>query len=362
MDQGVKKILIVDDDRNLVQVIEEYLIWKGFKILKAHNGQSALEQIASERPELALCDLLLPDLPGQDLVKKIKELNEDIGVIIITGHGGEQVAVDLMKAGALDFISKPFEMETLFQSVQNALNLQAAHLEERKSEGRSTLENFFPFLAHEIRNPLHAIGGALAIIERKSDLTDQALAQSVRIVKEEIQHLSNFVQECLDFVRPPVKSSQGEVDLNGVLSVILKVVSYMFKGFPDRIKIITYFDPKLPKVNGNYEEIKQAFLNIIKNSCEAIPEKGTLTLRSKHKSEASGDWVEISVKDTGGGIKKENLQQVGTPFFTTKMKGTGLGMAICKKIICDRHQGNLRFDSEEGKGTTVTVTLPVQTN
>ena len=91
-----------------------------------------------------------------------------------------------------------------------------------------------------------------------------------------------------------------------------------------------------------------------------MPEKGTLTLRSKHKSEASGDWVEISVKDTGVGIKKENLQQVGSPFFTTKLKGTGLGMAICKKIICDRHQGNLHFDSEEGKGTTVTVALPVQ--
>ena len=269
-----RKILVVDDNPEFVDLIRKILERKDFQVSVALDGKTAIEKVLSDVPELVLLDLKLPDIPGEEVLKRIKEIDKDIAIIVITGYGGEQVAVDMMRKGAIDFLSKPIEHEVLLTSIKNALEIRDAQIEDRRFDRYPSLERFFPFLAHEIRNPLHAISGALAIIQRRSDLKDEVLAQSIKIINEEVQHLNEFVQECLNFVRPPNIVRFIEVEINEVISVVMNIISHMFESESKKIRIITDMDPHLPKIYANYEEIKQAFLNIVKNAFEAMPEGG----------------------------------------------------------------------------------------
>jgi signal transduction histidine kinase len=260
--------------------------------------------------------------------------------------------------GAVDFLSKPIENEVLLGAVKNALEIRDAQTEGRHHEKYPSLDRFFPFLAHEVRNPLHAISGALAIIQRRSDSKDELLSQSIKIINEEVQHLNEFVQECLNFVRPPNAVRFVEVEINEVTSVAINVVSHMYESESKKIRIVKDLEPDLPKIYANYEEMKQAFLNIVKNAFEAMPEGGVLTIQARRQLD-SPRHIELVFIDTGVGIKQENLKSLFNPFFTTKLRGTGLGLAICHRIIAERHHGKIRVESEEDKGTAVKIELPV---
>src|SRR4030042_1759498 len=360
MEIAKRKILLVDDNLELAEMMGLFLEHYGFQVSKAPNGQKAIEKLVKESPDLVLLDLNLPDMLGGKVLKRIKEINADTAVIIITAYGGEQVAVELMKAGAEDFISKPFENEALLNSVKAVLKIREARMEDKQQERLSSLEKFFPFLAHEIRNPLHAISGALAIIQRRSDLKDEILGQSVKVIQEEVQHLNQFVQECLDFVRPPSESRFVEIDVNEVISFIVNTMPHRFEELSQKIRVTTELASQLPKFFGNYEEIKQAFLNIVRNGLEAMDEGGELIIRTSFQSEPKPGWVKVALVDHGLGMKEENLQFLFHPFFPTQPRGTGLGLAICKRVIVDRHHGKIKIESLEGKGTTVAVELPIE--
>lgn len=358
MEASGRKILVVDDNIDFVDLIRRILESKEFQVSVALDGKTALEKALFEKPDLVLLDLILPDIPGESVLKRLKEINKDFAIVIITGHGGEQIAVDLMRKGAVDFLSKPIEHDVLLSSVKNALEIRDAQIEDRRFDQYPSLERFFPFLAHEIRNPLHAISGALAIIQRRSDLKDNLLNQSINIISEEVHHLNEFVQECLNFVRPPNVVHFVGVEVPEVISVVINIISHIYESESKKIRIVTDMDPHLPPIYANYEEIKQAFLNIVKNAFEAMPEGGVFTIRACAKSD-SQKHVEITFEDKGVGIKKENLDKLFNPFFTTKLRGTGLGLAISRRIIVERHYGKIYLESEEKKGTTIKVELPV---
>ncbi len=358
MEAEKKKILIVDDNLELAQVIAQLLRKEGYQVYIAEDGRTALAKVKDEAPDLVLLDLQLPDIKGEEILKKVKEINEDVAVIILTAYGGEQIAVDLMKAGAEDFISKPFDNTYLLNSIKEAFKIREAKLEDKKLARFSSLERFFPFLAHEIRNPLHAISGALAIIQRRSNLQDEVLAKSIKIIQEEVQHLSEFVQECLDFIRPPMRSRYTLVDVNEVLGVVINIVGHIYEDLTKRINIRQEYQEGMPKILVNYEEIKQAFMNIIKNSFEAITDGGEVLIKTGFIPEPAPGWLRVVVADNGPGIKKENMVSLFQPFFTTKLRGTGLGLAICRRIIAERHNGRIWVESEEGKGTKVIMELP----
>jgi signal transduction histidine kinase len=352
-----RKIMVVDDNQDFVDFIRKILESNEFKVSVAPNGKTAMEKALFDMPELVLLDLKLPDIPGEEVLTRIKEIDKDIAVIVITGYGGEQVAVDMMRKGAIDFLSKPIDHEILLSSMQNALEIRDAQIEDRRFDRYPSLERFFPFLAHEIRNPLHAISGALAIIQRRSDLKDEILAQSVKIIHEEVQHLNEFVQECLNFVRPPDAVRFIGVEINEIISVVMNVIFHMLESESKKIRVVTDIAPQLPKVYANYEELKQVFLNIVKNAYEAMPDGGKLTIKACLRTGSEKD-IEITFADNGIGIKKENLDKLFNPFFTTKVRGTGLGLALCRRIIVERYHGKIHIESKENKGTTVKIELP----
>jgi signal transduction histidine kinase len=146
--------------------------------------------------------------------------------------------------------------------------------------------------------------------------------------------------------------------MNEVISVVINIISHMYESESKRIRIVKDMEPQLPKIYGNYEEVKQAFLNIVKNAFEAMPGGGEFTIKTCRRSD-SPKYIEITFADTGTGIKKENMNKLFSPFFTTKLRGTGLGLAICRRIITERHRGKISIESEENKGTIIKVELPI---
>ncbi|MBM4338611.1 MAG: response regulator [Deltaproteobacteria bacterium] len=351
------KLLVVDDNIDYVNFIRRALDAEDYKLSIALDGNTAIEKAAKENPDLVLLDLKLPDLDGEEVLGRMKQDNKDITVVVITGYGDDQVAMDMMKKGAIDFLTKPIEPQILIKAIKNALEIREAQQEDKQLELYPSLDRFFPFFAHEIRNPLHAISGALTIIQRRSNLGDEVLAQSINIINEEIQHLNEFVQECLNFVRPPNKVRFVEVDINEVIHVVINIITHIFERESNTVRVVTEMDPSLPKIYSNYEEIKQAFLNIVKNAYEAMPKGGELMIRTIQKSDPP-NYIQIIFADTGVGVKKEAIPSLFDPFFTTKPLGTGLGLAVCRRIIAERNNGKILIESEEGKGTTVIVKLP----
>jgi signal transduction histidine kinase len=360
MDLDILKqvVLIVGQDRDHLKGVKTFFKKQGYRVITASSGKRVLEKAFLEKPRFVLLDSLVPDIPPGELIRRIKEIDPKISIIAAASPTIEG-AVDLKEYGVDHFV-KPADHSQIVTILKKAGN--HPDFEEGKKWGMdSLLEKFLPFWAHEIRNPLQAIGGAMTIIERRSNSEDKTLAQSINIVKEEVQTLTDFVQECLDYIKPPNRSHWGEININETIILVLNLMPLLVKGLYEKVSITTHFDPSLPKVYANYEEIKKVILNIIKNAFESMSttEKKELTIQTGPTAERNNEWVEILIKDSGEGIKKEHVQSIGTPFFTTKLRGTGMGLVICNRIIVERHNGRLSLEGEENKGTTATIHLPV---
>ena len=353
-----RKILIVDDEKDIVDTINDILIEEGFETFLSYDGKDALKKIKEHSPELVLLDCYLPEMLGIDVLKEIRKVDEDTTVIMMTGRGEEQLAVSLMKAGASDYLKKPLGKFTLLSAVKDVLRKKDINREIVQSERLLLLGELFPFVAHEIRNPLHAIGGALTIIQKRTN-RDSLIEQSINVIYEEINRLNNFVKECLDFSNPSDPSKFTSTDVNDIITSSLDLMTPVLQDLSKKITVFLSLQEDLPSVHTNFNEIKQVFLNIIKNSVEAIDNEGEFRVTTKYNPKYSRKFIAIEFSDNGKGINEEILKKIFDPFFTTKPGGNGLGLPVCKRIISENHQGTITIKSKEGKGTTVIIRLPL---
>jgi len=204
-------------------------------------------------------------------------------------------------------------------------------------------------VAHEIRNPLGVIRATVQLLEdAKGDAT--RIHESVEVVKQEIDRLDRVIKALLDFGRPS-KPTLVHTDLNEVLSDVVLFTSRFAKQAD--VRIIESFDDVLPLVQGDPDQLKQVFLNLVTNAVQAMEGAGgTITIETR----AAGEYVQVSVADTGPGIPASDLSKVFDPFFTKRAEGTGLGLTIVHRII-DEHEGHIEVESGPD-GTVFNVTLP----
>jgi signal transduction histidine kinase len=208
-------------------------------------------------------------------------------------------------------------------------------------------------IAHEIKNPLTGIAAAITIIKDDFAPSDPR-TEIVNEVLEQIKRLDKTVNDLLFFGKPtPPELTYASI--NSILKKTLMFASQHRGG--KNIEKVLDLQEDLPPVFVDPKQIQQVFLNLILNALQAMQNGGVLTLRSSHAERDGGQWVRVSVADTGQGIPQQILEKIFIPFFTTKAQGTGLGLAICHKLIT-QHQGSLSVTSEDGKGTVFTVELP----
>ena len=220
----------------------------------------------------------------------------------------------------------------------------------RRADRLSALGELSAGMAHEIRNPLSSIKGAAEIL--KDDYApDEAKYEFIQILLKETDRLNRIVQEFLGFARPKPPEFQL-VDLNESLESVLTLT--MQETRKAGVTVRRNLDPALGRRSADAALLKQAFLNLVLNAIQAMPQGGTLTIGTALR----GTVLDITIADTGVGITEENRKKLFSPFFTTKKNGTGLGLAITYRII-ENHRGTIEVVSEPGRGTTFTVKLPV---
>ena len=220
----------------------------------------------------------------------------------------------------------------------------------RMADRLSALGELSAGMAHEIRNPLSAIKGAVEIL--KDDYRpDEIKYEFIQILLKETDRLNHIVQEFLGFARPKRPDFQ-QADVNEAIESVLTLT--MQEAKKAGVTVEKSLDPSIGKRSLDAGLLKQAFLNIILNAIQAMPDGGTLTVESFFRDNA----IEVRIADTGTGISEENRKKLFSPFFTTRKNGTGLGLAITYRII-QNHRGTIDVKSAQGKGSAFSVKIPV---
>lgn len=247
----------------------------------------------------------------------------------------------------------------LLRDLTNIRELEEA---VRKSDRLSALGTLAAGLAHEIKNPLGGIRGAAQLLDMEL-AEDDELRDCTRVILKEVQRVNRIVEELLDLSSPRSLNLVG-VNLHKILAHIVFLEQQATEG--KSIIFQRHLDPSIPAILADEGRITQLFLNLVKNAVEAVGDSGIIEISSRivseysmtQKGERRSRMVAIEVKDNGAGMAAEALENLFTPFYTTKEKGTGLGLAICQKIVAE-HRGMIRVESEAGRGTTVTILLPL---
>ena len=223
-----------------------------------------------------------------------------------------------------------------------------------RAEKLTSLGQLAASIAHEINNPLAGVLVYTQLLSKK--VTRDAFKKEEALgylskMESEVGRCSRIIRNLLDFARQ-TEPMLRLVDVNQVIEQVLAMVGHQAQ--LQNVEVVKEFSPSLPKVTADFDQLQHIFTNLTLNAIQAMPEGGRLTLRS---SAVDGE-VRVDVQDTGCGIAKENMGKLFTPFFTTKVKGkgVGLGLAVVHGII-ERHKGKIKVQSEVGKGTTFSVYL-----
>jgi len=236
--------------------------------------------------------------------------------------------------------------------------------EVRRGETLAAAGRMAVGLAHEIRNPLAAIRGAVQLLSRELG-TESRLTEYTEVLLSEVDRVNRIIEMLLDLARP-VQLRRAALNLHQLMErvALLDEETAREKG----ITILRRYDPSLPPILGDEDRLLQVLHNLVRNAIDAMPRGGRLTLSTRVSMNplfgkvdlgaGQRNMVEASVTDEGTGIPADVKRRIFDPFFTTKVKGLGLGLALCHRIL-DEHHGAIQVDSVEGRGTTMTCFLPI---
>jgi two-component system sensor histidine kinase HydH len=220
----------------------------------------------------------------------------------------------------------------------------------QQAEKLSLMGQMVASIAHEIKNPLGSIKGAVQILKDKST-PDSDKTEFTSIIEKEVDRLDNVVRSYLSFSKP-ASTASIEIDINSIISGAIKQMKFQC----NEKNITLNFDPiNISPIMGDADKLHQLFLNIILNSMQAIPNGGRIEITCREVSDKN--LIETRISDNGQGIASENLTRIFEPFFSTKTQGTGLGLATAKAIV-DEHLGMIRAESTVGYGTTFVISFP----
>jgi two-component system sensor histidine kinase AtoS len=211
-------------------------------------------------------------------------------------------------------------------------------------------------LAHEIKNPLAGIKVTMEALSEESNLSEEDRDVLSKVI-DEIKRIEGLIKGLLNFARPP-KPQLMNTDVNKVLDAAAQFVLKDGSRAPGDLRpidLVKDFGRDLPELTADPMQLKQVFMNLLLNAVDAMPEGGTLTLKTSFDKPAC--CIKVAISDTGKGMDAAVLDKIFQPFFTTTPKGTGLGLAISKRLI-EEHGGKINIKSAQGEGSTFTVCLP----
>lgn len=387
----IRNILIIDDDMGLRSVLMRSFQVIGFSCREAEDASTAYDMICSEKFDLIISDISMPEMDGIELMRKVKKKFPELDFIIMTGFSGEYSYVDIIDAGASDYMTKPFginsavaRIERIEREKRTLLNLKQTNIElnlamdkanELAEEARALAEeakaasraktDFLANMSHEIRTPLNGILGYIDIFYDTALTREQK--EYVQNAKISCEVLLSVVNDILDFSKVEageLSIERIEFDPEVLCFEALEVVRS--KVNEAKVEMVCRISDSVPAmVIGDPYRFRQVLLNLLGNSAK-FTAVGLIELSLEVLDETEKDVVlQASVKDSGIGIPSDKLAVIFEPFqqsdetTTRRFGGTGLGLAICKKVA-EKMNGSICVKSQFGKGSTFCFTSHVE--
>ncbi len=358
-------ILVVDDVQHNIQVVGTMLREAGYSIMPATSGAAALQRVQKKVPDLILLDLMMPEMDGLEVCRRLKAdpATQPIPIIFLTASNEMSHLVQGLEAGAVYYVTKPFNPPELLARVRTHLELKHARdtivrcgqelrwLNEEKNE-------FMGIAAHDLRNPLSAIKGyAEMVMEDAQDLSNRELEENGRRIQDTAARMVEMVQNLLDANRIERGEMRLDIlpnDLRPLLQSVIETQRARATAKQQTILLEVPATPAMSRVDANI--MLQVLENLVSNAVKYSPPGKNIFVRLVH----SADSVRCEVQDEGPGLSAEDQKKLFGKFARLSAKptggehSTGLGLSIVKKMV-EAMNGRVWCESELGKGATFTV-------
>ena len=374
--------LIADDQPDMLRFIKSELA-PHYNIIEATDGQQAVDKAAAFTPDIILLDMMMPEKDGIQAAREIRAApaTQNVPIILITAHVDEETKLNALRAGASDFLPKPFSTTELHVRVKNLVEshdferrlaeqnakltetlelLKATETQLVQSEKVASLGRLSAGIIHEINNPLNFAATGLYVLknqgERLAREEPQEFTEVLRDIEEGVTRVKNIVSDLRTFTHPNAE----QFDIVPIGEVVTSALRLLSTEWKEKVRI----DQEVPSdlmCRANKNKLTQVFVNLIQNALDALKNKsedgGQPVIRISGQRQENK--IVVSVRDNGEGIDPQNLAKIFDPFFTTRDvgKGMGMGLSICYRIIQEL-QGNISVTSERGKYCEFTIELP----
>jgi signal transduction histidine kinase len=371
------RILVIDDEEGIRAGCRRALEPEGYIVETAATGQEGLRRFREGNFDMVLIDVVLPDMRGVDLLAPILEKDPDVVCVVITGYATVELAVQAIRSGAYDFLSKPFTADVLRMTVaqgleRRRLTLEARRLQKIEEEARELARakeelerldrfktTFMLTVAHELRAPLNALQSFLLAI-LKGYIPPEEQQEVLGRAVQRVQELLDLVDDLLKLAA--AKSEKGLEKREPVsLADVLEKVAPLFqkeaeaKGLAWAVEV-----GARPVVRADPDQMAQVWSNLISNAVKYTPAGGRVRVALEERD----GWAIGTVEDTGIGIPPQDLGRIFEEFYRTPQakevapRGTGLGLPLVKQIL-EAHGGSITVESEVGRGSRFVFRLPV---
>ena len=367
-----KKILLVDDEKDIRDVVHLSLSDMGYQVLEAEDGDQALRIFRDTQPPIVLTDIKMPNMDGIELLQKIKLENPETEVVMITGHGDMDLAIKSLKYKATDFITKPINVNVLEIALQRVCDKIVTRQQLREyteslerlirektelQDHLSSLGMMISSISHGIKGLLTGLDGGMYLLEKGfSQKSQEQITEGWEVVKQMVERIRKMVLDILYYAKE--RDLRWErIDALSFAEEVAKVVEPKIRS--GGIEFEKNLDSKIGEFEINAGYVHSALLNILDNAVDACTKD---TSKQKHKItlkvKQDNRHIIFDVADNGLGMDSDTSEKIFTPFFSLKgEKGTGLGLFISNKII-DQHGGEIIVKSKLRQGTLFRIKIP----
>jgi signal transduction histidine kinase len=357
------RILVADDDADIRMSLSERLRWLGHEVITAADGHATLAAVEAHALDLIFLDVSMPRLTGIEALKLVRKRWPNLPVVVVTAYGTIRLAVEAMKEGAVDFITKPFEQGQIDQTVSAMVDRMGQRVEITKLMGEIT---------HDVKNllmPLVAGTDLLAdeiddVFRHLSTMEPARVAQSHSACEEVIamfRNTSRRIQDRMKAIADYAALTRVAQKFEPcVIGKIAEAVGKSLRAAAEQRQVTLRIEglQGLPAIAGDEARLYSLLYNLVNNAIPEVPPQGVVTISGSYAS--GDDHIRLHVADTGNGMPAEIRDHLFTNrLVSSKTGGTGLGTKIVKDVV-DMHGGRITVDSEPGRGTTFEIRLPIE--
>lgn len=360
---AVPKIFVIDDDDVMLLSCRRILERDGYAVETFESGNEGLARIEQLRPHLLLVDLKMPEIDGLQVIERVRTIDPDLVIAVITGYATIATAVDAMKAGAYDFLPKPFTPDELRLVVKRGCERwRLAHEAQWLRHEKELAERrIVTFLSHQLKSPLAAAKQYLDVLlyTGADDLTARTRTWIERS-QARLEEMVTLIDDWLTLARlEGGKLTDGAVtaDLAQVVAQVMHASAA--QAARAQVTVTSAVSDGIPRVSGDTTSVATIVSNLVSNAIKYNRPAGEVIVRAARE----GETARLEVTDTGIGIPEDSLPRIFDEFYRVggtarDIPGSGLGLAICRRIVQEL-SGSIDVTSTIGSGSTFTVTLPL---